>query len=154
MPHHHRRRLCRDTAGGATGLGLHSATGSPLSRTPPSRSYRGTGVYPLLYIYGEDKDEVFPGSTGYLHRGTHIDPNNGTRARLPLCNPNRVKTKLKRDRGGGCYCLPVTTATARGEKKSTAVLTGAQQEKSRSLFGSENRKGKRILRIPTLTLIG
>jgi len=28
-----------------------------------------------LYIYGEDKDEVFPGSTGYLHRGTHIDPN-------------------------------------------------------------------------------
>ena len=47
------------------------------------------------------------------------DTNIGTRARLPVCNPNpnRVKAKRKRDRGGGRHCLPVTTATARGGKK-------------------------------------
>ena len=78
MPHHHRRRLCKDTAD-ATGLGLHSATGSPPSRTPPSRSYRGTGVYPLLYIYGEDKDEVFPDLWVTHTEVLIIDLNNGIR---------------------------------------------------------------------------
>ena len=52
------------------------------------------------------------------HREVIIDPNNGTRARLPLCNPNpnRVKEERKSGRGGGCHWNPVTTATARGKR--------------------------------------
>ena len=77
------------------------------------------------------------------HREVMIDPNNGTRARLPLCNPNpnRVKEKGKGPGVVDVTGIPVTTATARGKRCRTAVLTGARQEKNRSVFGSE-KKGK------------
>ena len=66
--------------------GHHRTTAVPL-RTPPSRSYRGTGVYPLWYIYGEDKDEIFPGSTCYTQRGTHINDSNSWSLRHGRVSP-------------------------------------------------------------------
>ena len=125
--------------------GHHRSTTVPL-RTPPSQSYRSTGVYPLWYIYGEGKDEVFPGSTGYTQRGTHtIDSNNGTRARLPLCNPNPNRVKEKRSKTGVADVTDYRSPPPpRGEKCHTAVLAGVRQENKRrtSVFGSEKKKRK------------
>ena len=130
--------------------GHHWTTAVPL-RTPPSQSYRSTGVYPLWYIYGEDKDEVFPRSMGYTQRGTHTnDSNNGIRARLPLCNPNPnwVKAKLKRDQGGGCYCLPVTTATAWGGKEEHRRPHRRATRKEQILVQIKEQKGEKDLKNP------
>jgi len=80
-----------------------------------------------------------------LHTEVHTnDSNIGTRARLPLCNPNpnRVKAKLQRDRGGGRYCLPVTTATAWG--KEAAPFDGARQ-RTEKIKSSSDLTRKRVL---------
>ena len=80
---------------------------------------------------------------GYTHRGTHIyDPNNGTRARLPLCNPNPNRVKEKRSKTGVADVTDYRSPPPpRGEKCHTAVLTGVRQENKRrtSVIGSEKR---------------
>ena len=68
----------------------------------------------------------------YGHRKVHIDTNNGTRARLQVCNPNPNRVKEK-EKGPGVADVTGTRSPPppRGGKKSTVVLTGAQQEKIR-----------------------
>ena len=89
-PNHHRRTTAgsppdRRLSTSATGLHRHRA-GRLL--------HCGTGVYPLRCIYREDKERLTR-STGYTERYTY-DPNNGTRARLPVCNPNPNRIKAKK----------------------------------------------------------
>ena len=136
---------------------------------PPSRHLAGAAPTPASTLLLCRNSERREGSSLDL-RVTHtevliIDPNNGTRARLPLCNPNpnRVKEERKRDRGGGRHCLPVTTATAgggrwphrcstlaHGKNRKDPCLDQRRREKNRTHpFGSEQRRGSL-----TLTLTG
>ena len=75
-----------------------------------------------------------------LHRKVHYDSNNGTRDRLPVCNPNpnRVKETKKGPGVADVTGTPVTTATARGK-------VPVRQEKKRVPYGSEQRRGSLTL---------
>jgi len=116
---------------------------------PPSRHRAGAAPTPASTLLLCRNSERREGSSPDL-RVTHtevliIDPNNGTRARLPLCNPNPNRVKEKRSKTGVADVTDYRSPPPpHGEKCHTAVLTGVREENKRrtSVFGSEKRKGK------------
>ena len=88
VPHQPHRRACRVSAVTPAAL-------------PPPPLYLATEPELPRHRCPRGHDAIVQReSTGYTQRYQSYDPNNGIRARLPLCNPNpnRVKAK-KRDRG-------------------------------------------------------
>jgi hypothetical protein len=142
MPHH-RRHLCRVTTV-ATGLRGIATT------TPTTPRYRRPTLL-RCYCPRASRETLKERSTriyGYTQRYSS-DPNIGTRARLPVCNPNpnQVKAKRKRDRGWHTSLEPGHQRHHAGKRCCTAVLTGARQEQNRSSsdLRKEEQKGSPIL---------
>ena len=150
---------CPTTAVASAGHG--NTTGSPprlltgraehrrSARTTPSQSClytgrllrRGTGNYAAAASQ-QRKARRLTEST-VTHRGTHsFDPNIGTRARLPVCNPNPNRVKEKR-RPGWRTSLSTGHHRHRAGKSATPPSSPACGKKTREEHPCSDQRRER-----------